>query len=209
MDISNIRKDYSSGTLDDDNSSKKPYSLFEKWFNIAVSKVIVEPTAMILSTVNPDGMPRSRVVLLKYHLENEFFFFSNYNSSKAKELLFSNKASVLFFWPQLEQQIRIEGVVEKCSDECSDNYFNERPILSRISACISPQSSVIPSRKWLDDEHSKFCKSNQNPQRPNFWGGYKLVADFYEFWQGRENRLHDRLQYKLISNTWSCERLAP
>lgn len=209
--ISSIRKEYALKQLDESEVDKNPFVQFGFWFNDALEAEVNEPNAMILSTVSSEGRPSSRVVLLKGFDENGFTFFTNYKSRKALHMETNPFASLLFFWPELERQVRIEGEIIKVSPEESDEYFNSRPEGSKIGAWASPQSSVIKSRGFLESIkmviEDKFA--NRPISRPPNWGGFRLKPNLIEFWQGRPNRLHDRVQYSLSNGNWKIERLAP
>ena len=212
-DISNYRKSYLKGFLSENEIFDNPLKLFNKWFDeISDTTLEIEINAMTLSTIDNDGFPRNRVVLLKYFSEKGFIFFTNYNSNKAKSILSNNKVSLSFFWEQMERQIIIKGKAFKTSDNLSENYFNSRPLGSKIGALVSAkQSSVIPSRSFLEDEFEKIKKQFENSQisRPLNWGGFIVKPIEYEFWQGRENRLHDRIRYIKKDSNWITERLSP
>ena len=212
-DISNYRKSYLKGFLSENEIFDNPLKLFNKWFDeISDTTLEIEINAMTLSTIDNDGFPRNRVVLLKYFSEEGFIFFTNYNSNKAKSILSNNKVSLSFFWEQMERQIIIKGKAFKTSDDVSENYFNSRPLGSKIGALVSDkQSSVIPSRSFLEDEFEKIKKQFENSQisRPLNWGGFIVKPIEYEFWQGRENRLHDRIRYIKKDSNWITERLSP
>ena len=212
-DISNYRKSYLKGFLSENEIFNNPLKLFNKWFDeISNTTIENEINAMTLSTIDNDGFPRNRVVLLKYFSEEGFIFFTNYNSNKAKSILSNNKVSLSFFWEQMERQIIIKGRAFKSSDDVSENYFNSRPLGSKIGALVSAkQSSVIPSRSFLEDEFEKIKKQFENSQisRPLNWGGFIVKPIEYEFWQGRENRLHDRIRYIKKGGKWITERLSP
>ncbi len=212
MDIASIRKDYKLKELSEYQIEAKPDKQFEIWFQEAVKAQVPEANAMILSTVGENGRPSARVVLIKDFDENGLIFYTNYKSQKAKEILVNPYASLTFFWPQLERQIRIEGLIEKVSEEESVNYFNSRPWESRVGAWVSNQSSVIESRKILEDLYKELdekFKSMGTIQKPENWGGFRLKPDFFEFWQGRPSRLHDRLCYEIENKNWKIFRLAP
>lgn len=213
LDISNHRKSYNKGYLSENEIFNNPLKLFNKWFNeIASTSVDIEINAMTLSTIDKEGFPRGRVVLLKYFSEEGFIFFTNYNSNKAKSILNNNKVSLSFFWEKMERQILIKGKSHKTSDDVSDNYFNSRPLGSKIGALVSSnQSSVIPSRTFLENNFKKIKKQLENSKisRPINWGGFIVKPIEYEFWQGRENRLHDRIRYNKKNNKWIIERLSP
>ena len=212
-DISDYRKSYLKGFLSENEIFDNPLKLFNKWFDqISENNLEIEINAMTLSTIDNDGFPRNRVVLLKYFSDEGFTFFTNYNSNKAKSILNNNKVSLSFFWEKMERQIIIKGKAFKTSDDISDKYFNSRPLGSKIGALVSShQSSVIPSRSFLEDEFKKIKKQfeNTNISRPINWGGFIVKPIEYEFWQGRENRLHDRIRYNKKDNKWIIERLSP
>jgi pyridoxamine 5'-phosphate oxidase len=205
------RHDFMSSTLSKKDVDENPVLQFEKWYNEAVTAKVGEANAMSLSTVDKDNKPHSRVVLLRDVNENGFVFFTNYNSAKGHELMHNPSAALLFFWPELERQVRIEGIVKKADDKLSDNYFNSRPKESRIGAWASPQSREIENRQALEkivaDKKEFFDKNIL--ERPGFWGGYILKPESIEFWQGRPSRLHDRIKYKKVVNEWKIVRLAP
>tara|TARA_B100000965_G_scaffold398297_1_gene416203 strand:+ start:379 stop:1023 length:645 start_codon:yes stop_codon:yes gene_type:complete len=211
-DIGHLRKVYEKGSLDESNVGSDPMLLFKKWFNDAKSiKTIDEPNAFNLSTIGADGFPKSRIVLLKSYDSNGFVFYTNYNSNKGKDILNNPKVGLSFFWPKLERQVIIKGTASKISEFESDKYFNSRPISNRLGAIVSNQSQVIPNRKILEDEFHKLKKVYRlkEPQRPKNWGGFKVCVIFMEFWQGRPNRLHDRIVFEKLKNKWSISRLSP
>ncbi|HSV89430.1 MAG TPA: pyridoxamine 5'-phosphate oxidase [Bacteroidales bacterium] len=188
-----------------------PFVQFEIWFDQAVNCGILEPNAMTLATSAPDGRVSARIVLLKGFDERGFTFFTNYESEKAKQLAANPNASLVFMWLELQRQVRIEGRTVKVAETESDNYFASRPRASQIGAWTSPQSRAIPNRQYLEDKYldiEKFYSGREIP-RPDFWGGYRLVPEKIEFWQGREGRLHDRLLYLLSGHGWTIKRLAP
>jgi len=210
--IQNLRHEYEAEELNEQSISKDPIIQFGKWFQDAVNAGTPEPNAMTLATANVDFKPSARIVLLKGIEEGGFVFFTNYNSRKGKELLWNPYATLLFFWAEVHRQIRIEGRVIKISPEASENYFRSRPDGSRLGAFISPQSEVIENRKFLEDKLAEAERkfANTDVPRPEHWGGYKLIPNQIEFWQGRPNRLHDRLLYTLVDqDQWKIERLAP
>jgi pyridoxamine 5'-phosphate oxidase len=210
-DLNEIRKEYTYSQLEIDNLDIDPIVQFRYWLNDALKANVSEPTAMMLSTVGNEGMPSSRVVLLKNLDHDGFTFFSNYESRKGIQITQNPNASLLFFWPQIERQVRIEGRVSKTPRHISDEYFLSRPEGSKIGAWASPQSRRVPSREYLDNlqkDYSHLFKSKVL-ERPQNWGGYKLFPHTIEFWQGRENRLHDRFEYKLNGSIWEIHRLAP
>jgi pyridoxamine 5'-phosphate oxidase len=210
-DIAQLRKSYEHAELDEAHSASAPLPQFEQWLHDAIAAKLPEPTAMTLATVGPDGRPSTRVVLLKGCDARGLVFYTNYESRKARELAANPRAALQFHWVELERVARIEGRVEMTSAEESDAYYLSRPLDSRIGAWASPQSRVIPSRVVLVTEAARIgAKFLLKPPRPPHWGGYRLVADTFEFWQGRKSRLHDRLRYTLLADgTWLRERLAP
>jgi pyridoxamine 5'-phosphate oxidase len=212
MNLADVRKDYTLKELSENHVLKNPFEQFQLWMDEAMKSEVLEPTAMHLSTVSKNGRPSGRIVLLK-GIENQgFVFFTNYESHKGNELAQNPFACLTFFWAELERQVRIEGKVQKVSSENSDAYFQVRPRGSRIGAWASPQSRVISDRKILEDNvlnlENQFKEQEIIP-RPQHWGGYVLIPDLLEFWQGRPSRLHDRIQYTLENNIWKIERLAP
>jgi pyridoxamine 5'-phosphate oxidase len=208
--FANIRKDYLKNTLDEKQILKDPLLQFQKWMEDAIKSGVEEPTAMVLSTVSEKGYPSSRFVLLKDAGTDGFVFFTNYESRKGKHLRHNPNASLLFYWKELERQVRIEGSVEKLKREKSEAYFNIRPEESRINAIISPQSERIPGREYLEQLRNDFIASEKKIQCPENWGGYILKPKYYEFWQGREGRLHDRISFCSGPGTnWKINRLAP
>jgi pyridoxamine 5'-phosphate oxidase len=210
--IADIRKDYSSKSLSENEVEKNAIRQFDRWWKEAVKSDIPEVNAMTLATASSDGIPSARIVLLKGYDDGGFIFFTNYESFKAQQLKENPRACLVFFWKELERQVRITGIIEKLTSEASDVYFNSRPEGSRISAIASPQSQVIANREWLEEEVNKVIKGLQEKtiQRPENWGGYVVRPITIEFWQGRSNRLHDRLQYSLEEDGgWMIERLAP
>jgi pyridoxamine 5'-phosphate oxidase len=209
--LAEIRNEYKYQQLTENNVNHNPFLQLRSWLDEAIASQVYEPTAMSLATVDRNGKPSSRIVLLKELSEKGLIFFTNYESKKGKELFQNPSAAILFFWPELERQVRAEGRVEKISAEESDIYFKSRPVGSRIGANISPQSQVIPSRDLLEEKQLEFVKKYEGKEipRPAHWGGYVLIPEMFEFWQGRESRLHDRLQFTLMNGGWKIERLAP
>lgn len=206
-----LRQNYSLKTLDEKSVDINPFKQFSVWFNEVLEAEITEPNAMILSTSNSESKPDLRTVLLKGFDEKGFVFYTNYLSQKAKALDENPRATLLFFWKELERQVRIYGMVNRTSSAESDEYFNSRPYESRIGAWVSLQSSVVPDRKYLEDKFVEL-KSKMNEQtikRPEYWGGFRVIPSYFEFWQGRENRLHDRIIYELQSESWKIYRLSP
>ncbi|MBD1929287.1 pyridoxamine 5'-phosphate oxidase [Trichocoleus sp. FACHB-90] len=214
MDISvaDLRKDYKRSGLERADADPNPFKQFRKWFDQAREAQLPEPNAMTLATATSLGNPSARMVLLKDFDERGFVFYSNYESHKAQQLQENPWASLVFWWAELERQVRIEGRVEKVSDEESDTYFHSRPLLSQLGAWASHQSQVIDSREVLEQrlEELKGKFENQEIPRPQHWGGYRVIPTGIEFWQGRPSRLHDRLFYQLCDDgSWVIERLSP
>ena len=211
MNIADLRKSYEKAELSESASLADPLKQFEQWLNEAISSEVPEPNAMTLATVGPDLRPSTRIVLIKGFDEQGIVWFTNYNSHKGQDLAGNPFAALQFHWVELERVVRIQGVVEKVSDAESDEYFHSRPLDSRIGAWASPQSQVIDGRGVLVANAAKYgAQFLLRPPRPPHWGGYRLKADTWEFWQGRKSRLHDRLRYTQQSdNAWLRERLAP
>ena len=209
--IADIRKSYSKKKLTEKKIEKEPLKQFSKWWKQAVASGIDEVNAMTLATVTPKNTPSARIVLLKGYDEKGFVFFSNYLSDKGKELSNNPTAALVFFWKELERQVRIEGVVEKVSEQESDEYFNSRPASSRIGAWASHQSAIIEYRQVIEQNVEKYTEAfgGDNIPRPDHWGGYRVMPTLIEFWQGRSSRLHDRIQYRKVEQAWIKERLAP
>jgi pyridoxamine 5'-phosphate oxidase len=210
-DLASIRKEYSLEQLDEGNIHANPIAQFNTWFDDALNAEVAEPNAMVLATSTLDGRPSARVVLLKGFDEKGFSFFTNYQSRKANQIEQNKFAALVFFWPELERQVRIEGEIGKVPEQESDDYFNTRPEGSKISAWVSPQSHIVHGRNFLESLKVVFESqfATRPITRPANWGGYRLTPNLIEFWQGRPNRLHDRIQYTLIENNWVVERLAP
>jgi pyridoxamine 5'-phosphate oxidase len=210
-DIARLRRSYERAELDEAHSASLPMQQFEHWLQEALTAELPEPTAMTLATVGAEGRPSTRVVLLKGCDARGLVFYTNYRSRKAQELAANPQAALQFHWVELERVVRIEGRVEMTSAEESDAYFKTRPLDSRIGAWASPQSQVISSRAVLVTEAARVgAKFMLDPPRPPHWGGYRLIPDAFEFWQGRRSRLHDRLRYALQPDgSWLRERLAP
>lgn len=212
INIRDLRQDYRSSSLSEKEVKSNPIDQFALWFNNAVEAQILEPNAMTLATADKSGSPSARIVLLKEFDQEGFTFFTNYHSRKGHDIDENPKACLLFFWVELERQIRIEGKVEKISQELSTEYFHSRPYGSQLGAHASPQSEVIPDRTFLENNlkalESQFGEGEI--PKPLHWGGYKLIPESVEFWQGRSSRLHDRIRYTLNTNkNWIIERLAP
>jgi pyridoxamine 5'-phosphate oxidase len=210
--ISQLRDDFIKGELTEASVEKTPDLQFEKWMKEAIDAKVVELQACNLSTVSDDCKPSSRILYLRDFKNNEFSFYTNYNSRKSIQINKNPHVCFTLFWPELERQIRVEGVILKKTDSnVSDDYFNSRPTESKIGAWSSPQSSVIKNRDVLDNAielNTEKYKDKEVP-RPDFWGGFVIQANYYEFWQGRRSRLHDRIIYTFDSNIWKIERLAP
>lgn len=210
--IADIRKDYRLQSLLEKDVDPNAMKQFDTWWQEAIHSAIDEVNAMTLATASADGVPSARIVLLKGYDEKGFVFFTNYESFKAKDLAENPRACLVFFWKELERQVRITGLVEKVSAEESDLYFNSRPQGSRIGAWVSPQSQVIKNREWLDERTKELTEkyTTEPLTRPPHWGGYRVKPICIEFWQGRASRLHDRIQYTLGEDgKWNIERLAP
>ncbi|HEY5917015.1 MAG TPA: pyridoxamine 5'-phosphate oxidase [Chryseolinea sp.] len=210
--LAEIRREYSKATLDINNVSSDPIHQFTKWFDEALEAKVLEPNAMSLATVSSDNRPSCRIVLLKGIEENKFLFYTNYQSHKGKELENNPVCALTFFWPELERQVRIEGVASRVSENKSIEYFRSRPIGSQVSAWASPQSAIIENRIILEDrarQIEKRFEGNQVLPKPQQWGGYEVDPLLIEFWQGRESRLHDRLEYVRVDGSWKIHRLAP
>jgi len=207
-DLHHHRRNYERHELTEDKISPNPFEQFGWWFDDASQGEIDEPNAMVLSTVSAAAKPSSRIVLLKAYDENGFVFYTNYKSKKGKNIAENPNACLLFFWDKLERQVRIEGVIEKIEVRLSEQYFSSRPYESRLSAVVSEQSEEIPSRAFLEDKLLAIQNSGV-VKRPEHWGGYVVKPNYFEFWQGRASRLHDRIIYILENGVWKIKRLAP
>lgn len=209
--INNLRREYKLNKLSEETVQKNPFNQFEKWFNEVMKVGLIEPNAMILATADDKAKPSVRVVLLKEFSSNGFTFFTNYISKKGKNLTENSSAALLFFWAELERQVRVEGIIKKISRTESKKYFDTRPIDSRLAAWTSEQSKTIPGRDYLDAKFQIFKREFEGKQipLPPDWGGFILVPEYFEFWQGRESRLHDRICYKKLKSKWKIFRLSP
>jgi pyridoxamine 5'-phosphate oxidase len=210
MNIADLRKSYEKAELSEDACASDPLKQFERWLNEAIHSEVPEPNAMTVATVASNMRPSTRVVLIKGYDERGIVWYTNYDSRKGQELAGNPFAALQFHWVELERVVRIEGRMEKISDAESDAYFHSRPLDSRIGAWASPQSQVIDGRTVLITNAAKYAAQFMlNPPRPPHWGGYRLIPDEWQFWQGRKSRLHDRLRYRLNEGDWLRERLAP
>jgi pyridoxamine 5'-phosphate oxidase len=208
--IADIRKEYTMGELDPNTLGSDPLLVFSTWFDQALASQVTEVNAMVLGTVNAEGRPSSRVVLLKDITAEGIVFYTNYASRKGRELAACNFVSVVFFWPELERQVRMEGAVRKVSEAESDAYFYSRPRISQAGALVSNQSEVIPGREDLDEQMRVLMADETiKIDRPKHWGGYEIVVDCVEFWQGRPGRVHDRALYQKVAGAWVKSRLSP
>lgn len=210
--IADIRREYTQATLDVATANPNPIAQFEQWFKEALNAAVVEPNAMNLATVNENGMPSSRIVLLKGVENAKFLFYSNYHSKKGKELESNSACALTFFWPDLERQVRVEGTAERLDEKTSEAYFQSRPRSSQIGAWASPQSAPIKDRNILDERVLQMEKKFEGLKvlpKPHQWGGYQVSPFMIEFWQGRQSRLHDRILYTFLDGTWRIDRLAP
>ncbi len=209
-DLADLRRDFSSAGLDENSCAANPFDQFSKWMDDALNSDIIDPNAMTVSTVGADGRPSARIVLLKSFDAESLTFFTNYESKKGTDLTANPFTVFHFFWPQIDRQIAVYGRVEKTSREESETYFNSRPVDSRIGAWTSNQSREIESREVLEQRFEEFReKFGDDVPLPPFWGGFRLTPDKFEFWQGRQNRLHDRICYILNDHKWEISRLSP
>jgi pyridoxamine 5'-phosphate oxidase len=210
-DLTHLRRDYCFAGLVESCMLADPIEQFRQWLGEALTAEVHEPYAMTLATANAEGAPSARIVLLRKVDERGFIFFTNYRSRKGSEMAANPRAALVFYWPELERQVRIEGTISLVDDETSDRYFHQRPIGSQIAAVASPQSEVLPDRLTLDQRVEALTDqfADQEVPRPPHWGGYALLPQVMEFWQGRPNRLHDRLRYRRVEQSWLMDRLAP
>jgi pyridoxamine 5'-phosphate oxidase len=209
-DLAQLRNDYSLKTLDEGHVDRDPMKQFGVWMVEAIHAQVPEPTAMTLATADAKGRPSARIVLLKGMDGGGFVFYTNYNSRKGRELAANPQAALTFMWKELERQVRIEGRVEKVTEDESRAYYATRPLGSRIGAWASPQSETIENRAWLEQRWEALSKEyGETPQLPPHWGGYRVIPDYLEFWQGRRSRLHDRIVYARAGSGWKLSRLAP
>ncbi|PYF76802.1 pyridoxamine 5'-phosphate oxidase [Pedobacter nutrimenti] len=209
--LQNLRQDYRSAELSEQDADQDPINQFSKWFADAMNAKLYEPNVMTLATADRSGKPSARIVLLKGFDQHGFVFFTNYDSVKGKEIAENPQASLVFFWPELERQVRIDGSVSKVSAQVSDQYFHSRPIGSQIGATASPQSTKMQNRESLEEKVKELTAAYQGKEipRPQHWGGYLVKPSQIEFWQGRSSRLHDRINYELVDGNWIISRLAP
>lgn len=211
-DLGEERREYGREKMEISGLPADPMELFSHWLKEALQSGIPDPTAMTLSTVDKDGRPSSRIVLLKKFEEGSLVFYTNFRSKKGRDLEANNRVAVHFYWPELERQIRISGEAKEVSQEDADHYFSSRPYESKIAAWASPQSETIPDRDYLEKEFKKYqvnFSARENIPRPRYWGGYSILPSRIEFWQGGLRRLHDRIVYRKSGEHWDMERLAP
>ena len=211
MDLSDLRISYTKDSFSESDLLESPFDQFEKWFSEALKSKVDEPNAMSLATISPEGNPRTRIVLVKDFSKDGLIFYTNYESAKAKGMEVNKAVSVNFVWHPLQRQINIQGFTEKVDRKVSELYFHSRPRGSQLGALVSPQSKVIASRKVLEDRLAELDAKYKNEPipLPENWGGIRIVPTRFEFWQGRDNRLHDRFEYILKNDQWSTQRLAP
>lgn len=209
--LADLRLEYDLSGLSEADAGADPFALFRRWFDDALAAELSDPNAFILATSTPDGVPSARAVLLKALDDRGFTFFTNYDSRKGRELEANPRAAMAFLWHPLERQIRIEGTVEVVTAAESDEYYAKRPLGSRLGAWASPQSAVIPDRAFLETAHAELLAKHTDgdPPRPPNWGGYRVLPDVIEFWQGRRSRLHDRVRFTRTPGGWLRDRLAP
>lgn len=208
QDLSNERRSYERGELTEQNAARNPFAQFNQWFEEMKQGDFLEPNTMVLATSSANGKPSARMVLLKGFSEEGFVFYTNYHSRKGNDLGENPQAALLFYWDILERQVRIEGAIKKVHANLSEEYFASRPFESQLSAIVSEQSEVIPNREFLE-EKLEALKQQGRASRPEHWGGYIVKPSVFEFWQGRPNRLHDRIVYERAGDAWVMKRLAP
>lgn len=209
MDLHHIRNDFRKGSLDTSDLKESPLEFLQQWLDEALKSEVNEPTAFSLSTVDSDGFPTSRILYLKGLIDHRLRFYTNYKSHKGYELATNPKAHMLFFWPELQRQLRITVEIQKCSPSESDEYFYSRPIESQFGAMASPQSTEIANRTIIEETLKTLKEKHNKPVRPEHWGGYNATPVSFEFWQGRPSRLHDRFIYEKEGENWIVKRLAP
>jgi len=208
--LAELRNEYTRESLDERSVDADPFRQFDAWMREALEAKVPEPTAMTVATIDAHGRPAARICLLKGADERGFVFYTNYESRKGHDLAAHPSAALVFFWKELERQVRIEGTVETVTPEESDAYYRTRPLGSRIGAWASPQSARLASREWLEARWSDLSRAyGEDPPRPAHWGGYRVLPEAFEFWQGRRSRLHDRVVYARADGAWSILRLAP
>jgi pyridoxamine 5'-phosphate oxidase len=210
-ELQKLREDYFKNSLDESEVNKNPFKQFDQWLAEALGAEVPEPNAMTLSTVDLENKPHSRVVLLKGLDDDGFLFYSNYASDKGKEIAQNPNVSLCFVWLELERQVRIDGVAEKLSEEENEAYFKQRPYRSQLGALASNQSAEVPNRAFLEKKFEELEEKYGEGEvpKPESWGGYKVIPEAIEFWQGRRSRLHDRVKYELIADKWNIKRLSP
>ncbi len=211
LPLADLRQDYKLAGLTEAQSLSDPFQQFSLWFEQALNAQLLEPNAMTLATIDSNGSPNARIVLLKGFSENGLIFHTNYDSAKGQNIAAHPQVALVFWWAELERQVRIEGTAEKVSAEDSDCYFNSRPLNSQIGSWASTQSQVVSSREELESRFAHYQEkfNNQPIPRPENWGGFRVIPYIFEFWQGRPSRLHDRLRYRLSNQQWLKERLCP
>ena len=207
--LADMRKSYARHALDEHSADPDPFTQFRTWLDEATKTSLIEANSMIVATVDQHGIPSARTVLLKGFDHRGLVFFSNYDSKKGRDLADNPAVAVVFNWPTLERQVRISGLAERVAAEESDSYFSSRPVGSQIGAAASPQSEPVPDRAWLEERFARMANQEGQIRRPHNWGGYRIAPTMFEFWQGRPNRLHDRLRYDQTPHGWEIIRLAP